>query len=91
MRHATAYGRPPQARYAAIRALGKLGGDKDPAPDAIVDTLTDLLDEEHFRTRMAVLDALQWLNSLQTLPALRAENKQLIERLDRLEARYGSS
>jgi aminopeptidase N len=126
----TVYGRPPQARYAAIRALGKLGGEKDPAPDVIVDTLTALLDEEQFRTRMAVLDALTSLNSPKTLPALerwqardldgrvkrrlaevleairssrkqaddmqqlrddvqtlRKENKKLIERLDRLEAR----
>ena len=66
----TVYGRPPQARYAAIRALGKLGGEKDPAPDVIVDTLTALLDEEQFRTRMAVLDALTALNSPKTLPAL---------------------
>ena len=126
----TAYGRPPLARYAAIRALGKLGGEKDPAPEAIVETLTTLLDEEHFRTRMAVLDALEALNSSKTLPALerlrardldgrvkrrleevsetirsgrkqadevqqlrddvqavREENKKLLERLDRLEAR----
>jgi aminopeptidase N len=126
----TVYGRPPQARYAAIRALGKLGGEKDPAPDVIVDTLTALLDEEQFRTRMAVLDALTSLNSPKTLQALerlqardldgrvkrrlaevleairssrkqvddmqqlrddvqtlREENKKLIERLDRLEAR----
>jgi aminopeptidase N len=131
---ATVYGRPPQARYAAIRALGKLGGEKDPAPEAIMDTLTTLLDEEHFRTRMAVLDALESLNSPKTLPALqrlsardldgrvkrrltevidairssrkqvddmqqlrndvqalREENKKLLERLDRLEARQASS
>jgi aminopeptidase N len=66
----TAYGRPPLARYAAMRALGRLGGEKDPAPDAIVDTLTALLDEDQFRTRMAVLDALASLNSPKTLPAL---------------------
>lgn len=66
----TAYGRPPLARYAAIRALGKLGGEKDPVPEAIVDSLTTLLDEEHFRTRMAVLDALASLNSPKTLAAL---------------------
>jgi aminopeptidase N len=66
----TTYGRPAQARYAAIRALGKLGGDKDPAPEAIVDTLTTLLDEEQFRTRMAVLDALEALNSPKTLATL---------------------
>jgi aminopeptidase N len=131
---ATAYGRPPQARYAAIRALGKLGGEKDPAPEAIVDALTTLLDEEYFRTRMAVLDALEALNSPKTLPALqrlsahdldgrvkrrlaevidairssrkqaddmqqlrndvqalREENKKLLERLDRLEARQAPS
>jgi aminopeptidase N len=130
----TTYGRPPQARYAAIRALGKLGGEKDPASDAIVDTLTALLDEDHFRTRMAVLAALESLNSAKILPALerlsardldgrvkrrleevietirssrkqaddmqqlrddmqaiREENKKLLERLDRLEARQGSS
>jgi aminopeptidase N len=32
LRDFTAYGQPPLARYAAIRALGKLGGEKDPAP-----------------------------------------------------------
>jgi aminopeptidase N len=130
----TTYGRPPLARYAAIRALGKLGGEKDPAPDTVVDTLTTLLDEEHFRTRMAVLDALESLSSAKTLPALerlrardldgrikrrleevidtirsgrkqtdevqqlrndvqalREENKKLLERLDRLEARQAAS
>jgi aminopeptidase N len=136
LRDFTAYGQPPLARYAAIRALGKLGGEKDPAPAPIVETLTTLLDEEHFRTRMAVLDALASLHSPKALPALerlrardldgrvkrrveevieairserkqtdevqqlrddfqvlREENKKLLERLDRLEARQttGSS
>ena len=136
LRDFTTYGQPPLARYAAIRALGKLGGDKDPAPTAITETLTVLLDEEHFRTRMAVLDALESLHSPGTLPALerlrahdldgrvqrrvaevieairsarkqtdevqqlrddfqtlREENKKLLDRLDRLEARQptGSS
>src|SRR5262249_21430107 len=70
LRDFTTYGQPPMARYAAIRALGKLGGEKDPAPVPIVETLTALLDEEHFRTRMAVLDALASLHSPKTLPAL---------------------
>jgi aminopeptidase N len=136
LRDFTTYGQPPLARYAAIRALGKLGGEKDPAPVPIVETLTALLDEEHFRTRMAVLDALESLHSPKTLPALerlrardldgrvkrrveevieairserkqtdevqqlrgdfqalREENKKLLDRLDRLEARQttGSS
>jgi aminopeptidase N len=130
LRDFTTYGQPPMARYAAIRALGKLGGEKDPAPVSIVETLTTLLDEEHFRTRMAVLEALESLHSPKTLPALerlrardldgrvkrrveevieairserkqtdevqqlrddfhalREENKKLLDRLDRLEAR----
>ncbi len=136
LRDFTTYGQPPMARYAAIRALGKLGGEKDPAPAPIVETLTALLDEEHFRTRMAVLEALESLHSPKTLPALerlrardldgrvkrrveevieairserkqtdevqqlcdgfqalREENKKLLDRLDRLEARQtaGSS
>jgi aminopeptidase N len=136
LRDFTTYGQPPMARYAAIRALGKLGGEKEPAPVAIVETLTALLDEEHFRTRMAVLEALESLHSPKTLPALerlrardldgrvqrrveevieairserkqtdevqqlrddfqalREENKKLLDRLDRLEARQitGSS
>lgn len=66
----TAYGQPSQARYAAIRALGKLGGEKDPAPESIIDTLTTLLDEDPFRTRMAVLDGLESLDSPKTLAAL---------------------
>jgi aminopeptidase N len=70
LRDFTTYGQPPMARYAAIRALGKLGGEKDPAPAPIVETLTTLLDEEHFRTRMAVLDALESLHSPKTLPEL---------------------
>jgi aminopeptidase N len=70
LRDFTTYGQPPMARYAAIRALGKLGGEKDPAPAPIIETLTALLDEEHFRTRMAVLDALESLHSPKTLPAL---------------------
>src|SRR5438128_6472964 len=70
LRDFTTYGQPPMARYAAIRALGKLGGEKDPAPVPIVETLTALLDEEHFRTRMAVLDALESLHSPKVLPAL---------------------
>ena len=129
LRDFTTYGQPPMARYAAIRALG-LGGEKDPVPAPIVETLTTLLDEEHFRTRMAVLDALESLHSPKTLPALerlrardldgrvkrrveevieairserkqtnevqqlrddfqalREENKKLLDRLDRLEAR----
>jgi aminopeptidase N len=136
LRDFTTYGQPPMARYAAIRALGKLGGEKDPAPVSIVETLTALFDEEHFRTRMAVLEALESLHSPKTLPALerlrardldgrvkrrveevieairserkqtdevqqlrddfqamREENKKLLDRLDRLEARQttGSS
>jgi aminopeptidase N len=130
LRDFTTYGQPQMARYAAIRALGKLGGEKDPAPAPIIETLTAILDEEHFRTRMAVLDALESLHSPKTLPALerlrardldgrvkrrveevieairserkqtdevqqlrddfqamRDENKKLLERLDRLEAR----
>ncbi len=129
----TAYGQPPLARYAALRALGVIGGEKDPAPEAIVDTLTAMLDEEHVRTRMAVLDAMESLHSAKTLPALerlrardldgrikrrveeviesirsarkqtdevqqlrddfqaiREENKKLLERLERLEARPSS-
>src|SRR5712692_11228182 len=134
LRDFTTYGQPPLARYAAIRALGKLGGEKDPAPAPIVETLTALLDEEHFRTRMAVLEALESLHSPKTLPALerlrardldgrvkrrveevieairserkqtdevqqlrddfqtlREDNKKLLERLDRLEARQTTS
>src|SRR5882724_8403900 len=96
----------------------------------IIETLTAILDEEHFRTRMAVLDAMESLHSPKTLPtleglracdldgrvkrrveevieairserkqtnevqqlrddfqAMRDENKKLLERLDRLEAR----
>jgi aminopeptidase N len=130
LRDFTTYGQPPLARYAAIRALGTLGGEQDPAPTTIVETLTALLDEEHFRTRMAVLDALEALHSPKTLPALerlrardldgrvqrrvvevieairsdrkqtdevqqlrddfqalREDNKKLLERLERLEAR----
>ncbi len=105
-------------------------------PQRLTETLTVLLDEEHFRTRMAVLDALESLHSPGTLPALerlrardldgrvqrrvaevieairsarkqtdevqqlrddfqtlREENKKLLDRLDRLEARQptGSS
>ena len=136
LRDFTTYGQPPLARYAAIRALGKLGGEKDPAPAAIIETLTVVLDEEHFRTRMAALDALESLHSPKTLLALerlrardldgrvqrrvaevieairserkqtdevqqlrddfqtlREDNKKLLDRLDRLEARQttGSS
>ena len=69
LRDFTTYGQPPMARYAAIRALGKLGGERT-LPQLIVETLTALLDEEHFRTRMAVLDALESLHSPKTLPAL---------------------
>jgi aminopeptidase N len=66
----TAYGLPAQARYAAMRALGKLGSEKATVPETILDVLTALLDEESFRTRMAVLDALETLKSPKTLPAL---------------------
>lgn len=80
----TTYGRPQLARYAAIRALGTLGGEKDPAPTSIVETLTTLLDEEHFRTRMAVLDALEALHSPKTLPALeRLRDRDLDGRVKR--------
>lgn len=129
----TAYGQPPMARFAAIRALGTLGGEQDPVPPAIIDTLTALLDEEQFRTRIATLDALESLQSPKALPALerlrardldgrvkrrvvevidairserkqtdevqqlrddvqavREENKKLLERLDRMEARQSN-
>jgi len=84
LRDFTTYGQPPLARYAAIRALGTLGGEKDPAPTPIVETLTALLDEEHFRTRMAVLDALEALHSPKTLPALeRLRTRDLDGRVQR--------
>jgi aminopeptidase N len=80
----TAYGQPVQARYAAIRALGKLGGETEPAPEAIINTLTALLDEDSFRTRMAVLDALESLNSPKTLAALqRMQQRDLDGRVKR--------
>jgi aminopeptidase N len=80
----TTYGQPQLARSAAIRALGTLGGEKDPAPTTIVETLTTLLDEEHFRTRMAVLDALEALHSPKTLPALeRLRDRDLDGRVQR--------
>jgi len=80
----TTYGQPQLARYAAIRALGTLGGEKDPAPAAILDTLTALLDEAHFRTRMATLDALEALHSSKTLPALeRLRDRDLDGRVKR--------
>lgn len=75
----TAYGQPTQARYAAIRALGQLGGEKDPAPDAIIDTLTRLLDEAIYRTRMATLDALESLGSPKTLTALQQLQQQDVD------------
>ncbi|MGE3539869.1 MAG: M1 family aminopeptidase [Candidatus Tectimicrobiota bacterium] len=70
LRDLSAYGQPLLARCAAIRALGTLGSAREPAPEPIVETLTALLDEEHFRIRMAVLDALAALQSPQTLAAL---------------------
>jgi aminopeptidase N len=75
----TPYGQPPEARYAAIRALGNLGGEKDPAPEEIVDTLVALLDEDALRTRLAVLDALQSLGSPQPLPALQRLRQQTLD------------
>src|SRR5215470_10801745 len=84
LRDFTTYGQPPLARYAAIRALGKLGGEKDPPPAPIVETLTALLDEEAFRTRMAVLDALEALHSPKALPALeRLRDRDLDGRVKR--------
>ena len=80
----TTYGQPQLARCAAIRALGTLGGEQDPAPTPIVETLTTLLDEEYFRTRMAVLDALEALHSPKTLPALeRLRDRDLDGRVKR--------
>lgn len=80
----TAYGQPPQARYAAIRALGTLGGEKEPAPELLIETLTTLLDEDNFRTRMAVLDALASLHSPKTLTALeRLRSRDLDGRVQR--------
>lgn len=84
LRDFTAYGQPPQARYAAIRALGTLGGEKEPVPEAILETLTTLLDEDNFRTRMAVLDALTALHSPKTLAALeRLRSRDLDGRVQR--------
>jgi aminopeptidase N len=80
----TAYGQPSQARYAAIRALGKLGGDKDPVPENILQVMTTLLDEDVLRLRLAVLEALEALNSAKTLPALQAlQQRELDGRVKR--------
>jgi len=40
----TAYGYPLQARSAAMRALGKLSGEKDLAPEAIKRRLSEVID-----------------------------------------------
>jgi aminopeptidase N len=64
------YGAPEQARYPAIRALGKLGGAKAELPPEILDLLSQLADETNFRTAMAVVDALEETQSPKALPVL---------------------
>jgi aminopeptidase N len=52
------YGKPANARDAAIEALGKLGqGKKD-----VRERLLELIDDKNFHTRMAALDALEALH-----------------------------
>jgi HEAT repeat protein len=78
LRDFTTYGQLPLARYAAIRALGKLGGEKDPAPALIVETLTALLDEEHFRTRHSSPGCSGVAPQPQNPPGLRAPARAVI-------------
>ena len=47
----TAYGCPLQARSAAMRALGKLGGEKGLAPEAIKRRLAEVIDTIRSKAR----------------------------------------
>lgn len=54
----TTYGRPNQARFAAIAALGTLGKQvKEADKEQIIDRLKDLLDDKHWRARVAAITA----------------------------------
>ena len=62
----TAYGRPSQARVAAVAALEKLGKEKDDA----VDRLIDLLDDPWFGVRVRAARALGALKAERAASAL---------------------
>ena len=80
-RHAR-YGAPEQARYPAIRALGKLAGKRAEPPNEILDLLSQLADEKRFRTEMAVVDALEETGNPKALAVLeRMEARALDGRL----------
>ena len=124
----TEYGRPQQAREAAVVALGKVA-KREPK---VVDHLIDLLDDPGFVVRRRAVAALEEAGDTRAIPALqrlrdrdlnamivrgareaierigkgkgrtqevkklsddlelvRSENKDLRDRLDRLEARAG--
>ncbi len=63
----TRYGRPNQAREAAVGALGKLAEGK---PD-VIDHLVDLLDDPWFVVRLRAVAALQDARDRKAIPALR--------------------
>ena len=67
----TEYGRPDQARFAAIGALGGLGKlVKDKEKEQIVERLKDLLEDKNWRARIAAIGAAQTLGDPALLPIL---------------------
>jgi aminopeptidase N len=77
----TQYGRSPQARIAAITALGTLGKQAEPR-QAAVECLVDLLDDRQLRVKNAAAQALGIIGDKTALPAL----ERTIDR-----ARHGST
>lgn len=67
----TIYGRPEQARFAAINALGQLGKlVKDKEKEQVIDRLLEILDDTSWRARLSAIGALQTLGEDKAASAL---------------------
>jgi aminopeptidase N len=81
---AVKYGKPIIGRRAAISALGSLGALHPARKRAILEVLTELLEDPDFRARIAAVEALRVLGESDAIPALaQAERRDLDGRVRR--------
>jgi aminopeptidase N len=81
---AAKYGQPVVGRRAAIATLGALAAEHGPRRRAVVEVLTELLDDLDFRARIAAVEALMIVGDAHAIPALRrASGKDLDGRVRR--------
>jgi aminopeptidase N len=65
------YGKPEQARYAAVSVLGNLGKlVKDKEKEQVIDRLVELLDDVQWRTRLTTISAVETLGDQKPLTKL---------------------